>query len=221
MRLFYTFLIILVVFVVPSAMLAEDVRVLIEERAREKFGPELPADAGFHITLADSAPREAVMISAYWMDKNTGQYLANVVTADSKVQRIGGLAIATLDIPVPLRRILPDEKIADSDIGILTLPLARVGSFVITDPDDLKGMQVRRVLTQGRPVMAQSVIKPLVIDRGDRISIKYDDGLLSLTAPGRALDDAHKGQQIRIVNLVSNTSLTGIAVSEGIVEVIR
>jgi flagella basal body P-ring formation protein FlgA len=221
MRLLYSALVILFVFVVPSAILAEDVRVLIEERARDKYGPELSPDAGFHITLPDGAPKEAVMISAYWMDKATGQYLANVVTADSKVQRIGGLAIATMEVPVPLRRMMPDEKITAEDLGSVTLPLVRVGAYVITDPEDIVGMQVRRVLAQGRPVMTQSIIKPLIIDRGDRISIKYDDGLLSLTAPGRALDDAHKGQEIRIVNLVSNSSLTGIAVGEGVVEVIR
>ncbi len=91
----------------------------------------------------------------------------------------------------------------------------------MTEARDLVGMQVKRLLTQGRPVMTQSITKPVIIDRGDRISIRYDDGLLSLSAPGKALDDAHMGQEIRIVNLVSNTSLTGVAVEKGIVEVLR
>jgi flagella basal body P-ring formation protein FlgA len=69
--------------------------------------------------------------------------------------------------------------------------------------------------------MTQSVSKPIIIDRGDRISIRYDDGLLALSAPGKALGDAHEGQEIRVVNLASNTSLTGVAVEKGIVEIIR
>ena len=69
--------------------------------------------------------------------------------------------------------------------------------------------------------LLQSITAPLIIDRGDKISILYDDGGLVLTAPGRALDDAHQGQELRIVNLVSNKPLRGVALQDGIVEVIR
>ncbi|EAQ01989.1 flagellar basal-body P-ring formation protein FlgA [Pseudooceanicola batsensis HTCC2597] len=218
--LYYT-AIAMIVFVLPGALLAEDVRTLIEERARDRYGPELPENAGFHITTPDGAPAEALMLSAFWMDKSTGRYLANAVLDDSNVVRLEGLAIATLDVPVPVARMLPGERIGEEDLGAVKLPLARIGAFTVTDPADLVGMQVKRLLTQGRPVMTQSVIKPLIIDRGDRISIRYDDGLLALSAPGKALDAAHKGQEIRIVNLASNTSLTGVAVGRGIVEVTR
>ena len=82
-------------------------------------------------------------------------------------------------------------------------------------------VQVRRMLAQGRPVMRQSVMEPLVIGRGDKVNILYDDGRLVVTAPGRALTDAHRGQDVRIVNLVSNNALTAVAREEGLVEVIR
>jgi flagella basal body P-ring formation protein FlgA len=220
-RFFYYVAIVMVVFVLPATVWGEDIKVLVEERARESFGPQLPEAAGFHITAQDGAPVEAVMLSAFWMDRDTGQYLANAVLADSTVTRISGLAIATMDIPVPLKQMMPGERIRQEDVGSVKLPLRRVGAFTLTDPADVVGMQVKRLLTQGRPIMRQSVMKPLVIGRGDRISIKYDDGLLSLSAPGRALDAGHKGQEIRIVNLVSNTTLSGVAVGKGIVEVSR
>lgn len=219
--LLYYFTVVLFVFVLPAAVLAEDTKLLIEESARDRLGAELPAEAGFHITLPAGAPGQAVMLSAFWMDKETGQYLANAVSEDGSVTRLSGLAIATLDVPVPLSRMLPGSRITPQDLGSLKLPLARVGSFTVTDREDLVGMEVRRLLAQGRPIMTQSVSKPIIIDRGDRISIRYDDGLLALTAPGKALGDAHKGQEIRVVNLASNTSLTGVAVDKGIVEIIR
>lgn len=222
MRSFLYYLTIaLFVFVLPGALLAENVKTLIEERARDRFGAELPERAGFHITTPDGSPIEAVMLSAFWMDRDTGRYLANAVLEDSQVVRLEGLAIATLDVPVPLRRMLPGDRIAAQDLGFVKLPLARIGSFTITENSDLVGMQVKRLLTQGRPVMTQSITKPVIIGRGERISIRYDDGLLALSAPGKALDDAFKGEEIRIVNLVSNTSLTGVAVEKGIVEIIR
>lgn len=204
----------------PAAR-AEMIETLVEEMARDKFGPELPDSARFAITLQDARHGEAVMLSAFWMDKTTSQFLANAVLADGEVVRIGGLAVPTVAVPVPLRRVLPGEILAAADLRIVELPLARLGAFALTDAEALLGMQVRRVLAPGRPVMVQSVMQPLIIDRGDRISIRYDDGQLSLSAPGRALDDAHRGEEIRVVNLVSNTMLVGVATAEGVVEVLR
>lgn len=217
----YYFTIVLVVFVLPAAVLAEDTKMLIEESARDRLGAELPDGAGFHITLPSGAPVNAVMLSAFWMDKETGQYLANAVSDDGTVTRLAGLAIATMDVPVPIKRMLPGERITKTDLGSVKLPLARVGGYTVTSHDDLVGMEVRRMLAQGRPIMTQSVTQPIIIDRGDRISIRYDDGMLALSAPGKALSDAHEGQEIRVVNLASNTSLTGVAVEKGIVEIIR
>ncbi len=173
------------------------------------------------VRVAEPRPDDAALLSAFWMDTDSGRFLANAVTEDGKVRRIQGLALVAVTLPVPNRRIMPGEIVTTADIAMIELPIRRVGAFSITNPDKLIGMQVRRMLAQGRQVMTQSVIAPLVIDKGDKVSIVYDDGGLVLTAPGRALDDAHMGQELRIVNLVSNASLRAIARKEGIVEVVR
>lgn len=204
----------------PVAGFAESLSVLVEEKAREMFGVTLPEAGEFAITFAAGAEGDdAVMFSDFWMDVTTGQFVANAVMAQGEVQRIVGLATLTVPVPVPVRRILPETILTEADFQIARLPHGRVGAFVVTDIDGLLGMQVRRVLAQGRPVMTQSVIKPLVIDRGDLVEIRFRDGLLDLSAPGRALASAHEGQEIKIVNLASNNSVIGIATANGIVEV--
>lgn len=195
---------------------------LVAERARDSFGPELPEEGRFDITLrSDQQGAEAVMLSAFWMDRATGQFLANAVGADGRVTRLQGLAVLTVTVPVPVRRMLPGERLGEGDIAMIDMPHARLGAYAVTDPAKLLGKEVRRVLARGRPVMAQSVMEPLVIDRGDKVAIHYDDGKLALSAPGRALDDAHRGQELRIVNLVSNSLVTAVARGEGQVEIVR
>jgi flagella basal body P-ring formation protein FlgA len=103
----------------------------------------------------------------------------------------------------------------------ISLPMGRLNDFSVTNPEDLVGQQVRRMLPEGRPVMVQSVMAPLVIDRGERVRIRFDDGAIVLTAPGRALNDAASGDTVRVVNLVSNLSLVGTAQADGTVEVTR
>ena len=194
---------------------------LVAEKARDSFGPELPEDADFRITLQSAGISEAELISAFWMDRATGQFLANAVRADGGVTRLQGLAILTLEVPVPLRKMMPGEMLRESDLQMVELPYARLGSFALTDSARLIGKEVKRMLPRGRPIMAQSVAEPLVIARGDKVSIEFDDGRLALSAPGRALGDAHRWQEVRVVNLVSNALVTGIARADGRVEIIR
>ncbi|KKL04349.1 hypothetical protein LCGC14_2616940, partial [marine sediment metagenome] len=164
---------------------------------------------------------EARLLSGFWIDLSTGQFVADAVTDMGEVKRIMGLATVSVPVPVPVRRMMPEEIIDERDLTIVNLPHARVGAFAVTDSAKLVGMEVRSLLAQGRPVMNRAVRQPLVIDRGDRVNIRYSDGLLELSAPGRALGEAHRGQEVKIVNLVSNTSVVGIATAEGTVEVIR
>lgn len=206
-----------------SASLARAVpiSVLIDEKARESVGPAMPTRGSFDISVQSGAPEKAVIISAWWMDTTTGRYIANVVTHSGDTRRISGMATLTVSVPVPLRRMMPGDIIDETDLGVIDLPAARIGAYAVIDPADLLGMQVRSLLTEGRPVMTQSVMEPLVVNRGDLVTIRYFDGALELSSPGRALANAHRGQDVRIVNLVSNATVSGIASADGIVEVSR
>ncbi|OWU83187.1 flagellar basal body P-ring biosynthesis protein FlgA [Oceanicola sp. 22II-s10i] len=200
---------------------AETPEFLVEERARQVWGAELPEAAHIRIRLADTHIERAELLSAFWMDRETGRFLANAVTEDGRVTRIEGLALVTVTLPVPNRRMMPGEIVTEADVTMVELPVRRIGSYSVTDPGNLVGMEVKRMLPQGRQVMTQSITQPRVVTRGDRVEIQFDDGRMVLTAPGRALDDAHRGQELRIVNLVSNKSLRAVARAEGIVEIIR
>lgn len=212
---------LLLLALIPGPALAATPELLVEERARELWGPQLPEGANVRIRLVEQSLQEAVMLSAFWMDRDSGRFLANAVTDDGRTKRIEGLALATLDVPVPARRLMPGEIIGEADLQSVELPVRRVGAYTVTAPEKLVGMEVRRMLAQGHQVMAQSVITPLVIGRGDKVTIHYDDGRLVLNAPGRAMTDAHRGQELTVVNLASNKTLRAIALGEGIVEVIR
>lgn len=214
-------LLILLAGLAPALAVAATPELLVEERARETWGPQLPENANVRVRLSGGRMDEAVMLSAFWMDRDSGRFLANAVGEDGTTRRIEGLALATMDVPVPARRLMPGDIISDADLQSVELPLNRVGAYTLTSRDRLVGMEVRRMLTRGRQVMAQSVTAPIIVARGEKVSILYDDGSLVLTAPGRALQDAHTGQEITVVNLVSNKSLRVVARQDGLVEVIR
>lgn len=200
---------------------AEAITTLIAEKASETFGYALPAHSEFNVSMRSAEPSEAQFISDFWMDRDTGQFIANAVTKSGETRRVSGLAALMIPVPVPTRRIMPDTILTKQDFQVVSLPYARVGTYAVTSLDQLAGQQVRRMLSPGRPVMSQSVAPPLVIDRGDRVSIRYTKGPMSLSAPGRAITSAQADQEVRVINLSSNKTVTGIARTSGIVEIVK
>jgi flagella basal body P-ring formation protein FlgA len=192
---------------------------LVAERALDELGAQVPPNATIEVRLAEGGVAEGAFIKEFWIDPKSGQFIANVVSERGLVDRVWGMAMVTVEIPVPNRRLLPDEIVTEADLSMLSLPLQRVGTLSIHDPAALVGQQVRRVLALGRPVPVSSIAPPRIIDRGEKVKIRLRQGALELTAEGRALSDAHQGQELRVVNLSSNKALSAVAVAEGLVSV--
>lgn len=204
--------------VLPLSAMAVPVTELVAERAEQEVGPAMPPNGSFDIRLAQGTPMEGEFINEFWIDPNTGQFIANLVTDAGNIRRIQGLAILSIPVPVVNRRVMPEEILTEHDIQMVDMPWARVHAFAVTEFDALNGMQVRRMLNPGRPVHRQSVTPPIVVARGDRVTIELKHGPLQLTAAGKAITDAHLGQEVRVVNLASNKTITAVARADGVVE---
>lgn len=202
-----------------TAAQAAQVSTLIAEKAAAETGAAMPADGSFEVQLYPGGPDEAKLVSAFWMDQSSGQFAANVVTDQGETWRVTGVATLMVEVPVPLRRLLPGAIVTKADLTLQDLPYERVNSFAVLQRSQLVGMQVKRVLAAGRPVQAQSVTPPIVVGQGDRVLIEYHKGRMALSVPGRAITSAQADQQVRVINLVSNRTVTGIARRAGLVEV--
>lgn len=203
----------------PTWASAIKVAELIEERALEELGRVIPVNGRIDIRMAQGAISEGEFVQEFWIDSDSGQFIANIVTEYGEAHRVWGLAVMTIQVPVPLHRMLPEEIVKLSDLAMVELPMQRVGTFAIDSVDDLVGQQVRRMLVAGRPVPRKSVIPPVIINRGQKVKILLNFGGLQLTAMGRAMADAHAGQELRVVNLSSNKAISAFATLPGVVEV--
>ncbi|MFY0597964.1 MAG: flagellar basal body P-ring formation protein FlgA [Cognatishimia sp.] len=204
--------------ILPMTAAAVPTTDLVSERAEQEYGPAMPNNGSFAIRVAQGTPADGEFINEFWIDQNTGQFIANLITDRGEIRRIQGLAILSVPVPVVTRRVMPEEILTEHDIQMIDMPWARVHAFAITEFDNLNGMQVRRMLSPGRPIHRQSVIPPVVVSRGDRVTIHLKYGPLQLTAAGKAISDAHLGQELRVVNLASNKTITAVAKADGTVE---
>ena len=124
-------------------------------------------------------------------------------------------SVAAADVLVPSRTIRPREIIAEADLLVKSAEIPGT----LTHPDEAIGQEARVALYPGRPVRAGDVGPPALIDRNQIVTLLFTRGLLHIFAEGRALDRAGAGDLVRVMNLSSRTTVTGVVRPDGAVEV--
>lgn len=87
------------------------------------------------------------------------------------------------------------------------------------DPRDLIGLEARVNLYPGRPVLVRDVGLPTVVERNAIVPLTFRRGGLVITLEGRALGRAGEGEPVRVMNLSSRSTVTGVATATGAVVV--
>ncbi len=122
---------------------------------------------------------------------------------------------AMAEIIVPTRTIRAKEVIAASDLETRAIDVAgAVGSAAA-----LVGQEARVALYPGRPIRPSDIGPPAIVDRNDLVTLIFDRVALSITAEGRALGRGAVGERIRVMNLSSRTTVTGVIRPDGQIEV--
>ena len=89
----------------------------------------------------------------------------------------------------------------------------------LDDMRDAVGLEARVNLYPRRAIRPQDLGMPTLIRRNERVELVYASAGLRITAEGRALSRAGAGEVVRVMNMASRSTVTGVAVGEGVVEV--
>ncbi|MEX0308305.1 MAG: flagellar basal body P-ring formation chaperone FlgA [Ruegeria sp.] len=126
------------------------------------------------------------------------------------------IPLATMaEVVVPTRTIRAKEVIAASDLESKDGEVAGA----VRDPKMLIGQEARIALYPGRPIRPSDVGPPAIVDRNDLVTLVFDRIALSITAEGRALGRGAAGERIRVMNLASRATVTGVIRPDGQIEV--
>jgi len=127
---------------------------------------------------------------------------------------VAGSVYETVQLPVLARSVAPGEVIQQADLDWMAIRLDRVAANAVTDPKQLVGMTARRPLRGGQMLRMSDIAMAAAIHRGTMVTLMVQTENMTLTAQGRALEDAAIGQPIRVVNTMSNKQLTGVVKDE-------
>jgi flagella basal body P-ring formation protein FlgA len=181
--------------------------VTLDPGLQQHYLANLPEDAALTVESLDYTPP-------------TGKFKAVMVDAVSgERQALTGRAVAVIDVPVTTHAIRDGDTIRADDLATSQVLADKIRSDTARDAESLIGKIAKRSLDANQPVQERFVGQPILIKRGDRVTMIIKNGQMVLTAEGRALSDAGLGETVRLVNAASNRNLDGVVTGSGMVDV--
>jgi flagellar basal body P-ring formation protein FlgA len=190
---------------------------LDEIRTRQPFDDgEIQLDnPALRLVVAAEAP-DIVGIEGLTVDARTGRFSALVSVpandADAERQRVTGRLFRVLKVPALNHALTPGEAIRSGDIEFLRLRTDRIAGDVVADPHELVGRTPRHPLRAHEPLRAGEIQVPIVVHKGDLVTVLLEMPMMRLSAQGKALEDGAMGAAIRVANTKSNRVIDAVVI---------
>lgn len=152
-------------------------------------------------------------------DRFTAEIVAPSVAAPLQKVALTGQVERIVRLPVLKADLRNGDLIGAHDISWIEVAARDVSNDYLLREEDLSGMMPRRLVAAGRPVRANDLEPPRMVERGGTVTIVFRNGPMTLTAPGRSLQNGAKGEVIRVVNAASNRTIQGLVTEDGEVTV--
>jgi flagella basal body P-ring formation protein FlgA len=120
-------------------------------------------------------------------------------------------------IVVPAHDIARGDTIGESDLTYVTVDGNALMSGVATTMDEIRGMQARRVLAAGSAVRGDDVRHPIVVIKGQTVTMIFSVPGVEVTAMGRAMSEGGVGDTVTIQNPASYRMISATVTAPGIV----
>lgn len=169
------------------------------------------------IVLPNDLP-ETAEISAIDFDVQKDYFRATIAapSADNPVQKIqvSGMVERMVSVPVLRSNMQNGDIINVNDITLIEVPQSSIQHNIVMDANDLVGLTPRRMAYAGKYIIDGSLGRPILVKRGDKVSVTYQEGPLILTAKGKALQSGSKGDLIRVTNINSSRTVDGVVTGD-------
>lgn len=169
------------------------------------------------IILPNDMPQTAE-ISAIDFDIQRDVFRATLAapSADKPVQKlqVTGMVERIVSVPVLRSNLQNGDIISANDIEMIEMPQKSIQHNIVMDADKMVGLTPRRMAYAGKYVLEGSLGRPILVNRGDKVSITYKEGPLVLTARGKATQSGAKGDLVRVTNINSSRSVDALVIGD-------
>jgi flagella basal body P-ring formation protein FlgA len=162
-------------------------------------------------------------VEAAAFDAQTQRFAATLVVAaegmPTQRSRIAGRAAATTPVVVATRRLALGDLVGPADARLVRLRAERVRPGMAQSLEQVVGQQLRRPVGSELPFATADLGAPTLVGKNQIVLMVLDVPGLSLTAQGRALAAASRGETVAVVNLASRAVVEAQVIGPGRVRV--
>lgn len=148
--------------------------------------------------------------------------LSYIIKSEGAVERIFP-ATALVDewrlIPIAGRDLDRGKIIESADFTLAKVNMAEQNGYVSEQESDIVGKKLKNKVSAGNPFKPSSLETPPLINRGKRVLLSYNSGVLNATATGIAMEDGFRGMVVAVRNESSKRVVRGIAENESLVQI--
>ncbi len=171
-----------------------------EEMGGQRFDMEV-SDSSIGFSVPEMAEK-TVAVEKLTYDAAAGTFRALVAAAAAPgvKKEISGHYYPISQIPVLRTPLRPGDVISANDIDYVDMLSTSISSSMITEASGLIGKTPRRGIVAMKPLTMADVQQPVIVKKGDLVTMVLKNNALSLTVQGRAMDNGAEGDAIRVMN---------------------
>lgn len=151
----------------------------------------------------------AVSVEDLRYDLTRGSFRATLVAGPARRDVAGQLHLLTA-VPVLAQPRRMGDIITASDIAYVDIRAADLAAQTVIDEAQLLGLSPRRNLPAMRPIAAGDIVQPMLVKKGDMITLTLQTGSMFLTTQARALENGGAGSLIKVMNTSSRQVLDAV-----------
>lgn len=182
--------------------------------------------SAFHVDIEAEA---TIGIDVLTLDERTGRFRARVRVPEDAPETDGvvltGQAHRLMPVPVLARTMAVGSEIGADDWTWADWRADRIGRNAVIGPDQIEGMALRRTVRAGTVLRVSDLARPVMVGRGDLVTVSVRRPGMELTATGRALKDGAMGDVIQVRNTNSmriiDVTITGRGRADAMATAIR
>lgn len=123
------------------------------------------------------------------------------------------------EVAVLAQAAAADSALKEDDLSYIRQDTGELNKGYFTREDALTGQLLRRSQRAGTVLTPDMIEAPMVIERGDEVTIRVEKPGIRIESKGTAMEPARAGERLRVRNNQSQKVITATAVSAGLVQV--
>ncbi|MDP6068032.1 MAG: flagellar basal body P-ring formation chaperone FlgA [Alphaproteobacteria bacterium] len=157
-------------------------------------------------------------------NRRSGRFRALLVPPQAADQaprgyRISGQVHTLVEVPVLNAPVKVGQVISRDDVDWIEIRSRNLKRNQVVDIDELVGFTPRRPVKVNEPLRRRDLQRPVVVAKGELVTIAVSIPGMTLMVTGRAKDNGSLGDAIRVVNTQTHRTVEAVVVAPGRVTV--